>query len=332
MANPSDPADTTSTTTLAPPLALERVVACPLCGSSDSVAWRANCRDWQQPQAPDRYSYERCTRCRAHFLATRPQQSELDRVYFAGYGPYREPPPTKSGGGIGSAVLRRLGRRLTRQAERTYTPERLGETLLDYGCGAPTFLDQAREKGFRTVGADFAEDVLEAVRAHGHEAFLVGEALKNGLPDESVGCVRMSHLVEHLYDPMDALGLVYRKLQPGGRVHISTPNPASLGSALFRRRWHGLHCPRHVVLYQPDVLKRLLREIGFRDISVIQEVGAKDLLRSWGIVLYDRGRIPHERIERLESGRASFASMLPLAVSAALMGRADRYHLFGRRG
>ncbi len=325
-------------------LATERVGACPLCGSTATRTWRSNCRDWQQPHSADRFEYERCTGCGARFLVERPLESVLGKVYFAGYGPYQatpaatsEPPRVHGAAALPlhaarAAIALRGHRRLTRMLNRVYTPEAEGETLLDYGCGAATFLDHARERGFATVGVDFGQDVVRAVRASGHLGFLVGEEFDRNVPNGSLGCVRMNHVIEHLYHPREGLSAIRTKMRPGGRIHISTPNPASVGSRIFRRRWFALDCPRHVVLYRPSVLGKLLQGLGFRDISVVQEVGPKDLTRSWGIVLYDRGRIAHEQIAAMATDRTRLGLLLPIASLSALVSAADRYHVFARRG
>lgn len=326
-------------------LLTERVEACPLCGSKVTSTWRTGCRDWQQPDIADRFDYRRCTRCAARFLGVRPVESELSKVYFEGYGPYQaepdaapEAPPIPSLARaaalplhvVGAALALFGGRRLARRLDEHYTPAAPGETLLDYGCGAPTFLDGARERGWTTVGADFAADVVEAVRASGHQAFLTGEELERNVADASVSCVRMNHVIEHLYHPLDALSEIRGKMRRGGRIHISTPNPDSLGSRMFGRRWHALDCPRHVVLYRPPVLRRLLARLGFRDISIAHEAHPKDLTRSWGIVLYERGRIEHRQIAAMATDRPRSALLLPIAGLGALVSLADRYHVFAR--
>jgi SAM-dependent methyltransferase len=292
-----------------------------------------------------RFVYVRCRGCDAHFLASRPRESELAKVYFAGYGPYKETPgaapkparahraarlaapPLRAGG----AALGLVGqRRLRRMLSWAYTPEATDETLLDYGCGAPTFLDDARERGFATVGVDFTDEVLKAVRASGHAAHLAGEDFERHVPDRSVSCVRMNHVIEHLYRPRDALAAIRAKMTPGGRIHIATPNPTSFGSRVFGRRWHALDCPRHVILYRPRVLHGLLAELGFHDVSVVHEVGPKDLTRSWGIVLYDRGRIGPEQIGAMAADPVRFGLFSPIASVVALLSASDRYHVFAR--
>ena len=323
-------------------LRTEHVAACPMCGSADLRPWRQRSRDWSRPEAPDRLDYSECRSCGGYFLADRPLESELGKIYLPDYGPYQSGPvaarrapanpvtrvvsiPAR---GITALLRAVLPDALERELERFYTPERQGATLLDYGCGAPTFLDHARGLGWRTVGADFTDDVLEAVRANGHEAFLVGDALNAGVPDGSVDAVRMNHVVEHLYEPGEVLGELRRKLAPGGRIHISTPDPGSLGSKLFGRHWHALDSPRHLVLLRPKVLTGLMLQAGFRDLRVVHETVPKDLTRSWGIWLYDRGRIDHAEIEGMAGDPVRVPLAWPVSRAAAALGRSDRYHLF----
>jgi SAM-dependent methyltransferase len=323
----------------------ERVEACPLCGSTETRPWRRDCRDWQQVGMSQRFEYARCRRCDAHFLALRPRESELAKVYFAGYAPYHEkarPMPKAPRAhlvarlvaaplrGAGAAIGLVGRRRLDRMLSWAYTPEAPEEMLVDYGCGAPTFLDDARARGFNTIGVDFTDDVLKAVRARGHAAHFAGEDFERQVADQSVSCVRMNHVLEHLYRPRDALAAIRAKIVRGGRLHIATPNPISFGSRIFRRRWHALDCPRHVILYRPHVLETLLGELGFHDISVVHEVGPKDLTRSWGIVLYDRGRIGPEQIGAMAMDPVRSGLFSPIASVAALLSASDRYHVFAR--
>jgi SAM-dependent methyltransferase len=318
------------------PIKTEPVDACPACGSSAGRLWRTDCRDWQQPEATDRFEYVSCESCGARYLSPRPCESELNSVYFAGYEPYRGAPGKKPRRrsvvrSLGASAAEVLRRRLTQHLNETYTPRSPDETLLDYGCGAPTFLDQARDRGFRTIGVDFSEQVVDAVRAKGHEAWLAAAEFDHQVADASFSCVRMNHVVEHLYHPGDTLSAIRKKMRPTGRIHLATPNPHSLGSRLFRSRWHALDCPRHTVLFEPRVLCRLLQRCGFGELEVVQEIVAKDLARSWAIMLYERGRISHERIADFATDAKWSALLLPVSGLAALMSATDRYHVFARR-
>ena len=328
-----------------PRLQTERIEACPLCGSAATKTWRTGCFDWQQPHAADRFEFNRCTGCGARFLGTRPLVSELGKVYFPGYGPYQAPATAASDLARTHSALRaaalplraagaatgRLGRRrLSRMLDWAYTPEVEGDTLLDYGCGPPTFLDAAQHRGWNTIGADFAEGVVESVRARGHTAFLVGDDFERGIAEQSVACVRMNHVVEHLYEPLRVLERIRAKMRPGGRIHIATPNPGSAGSRVFRRYWWGLDCPRHVVLYRPRVLRNVLEQTGFRVLRIVHEGAAKDLARSWGIRLLAHERTEPSQIATMASDPVRLSLFGPAAVLTVMAAMADRYHVFAK--
>jgi len=321
---------------------LERISACPVCGSASATGWRFACRDWQRPASTERYEYASCGDCGAFFQSVRPVEEDIHHAYFEGYGPYdphspgASPPaaslilraasvPLAAGSMLmGGVVHDRLGDMI----ERTYAPARPGYLLLDYGCGSAAFLDEARDRGWSTLGADFTQAVLEGVEAAGHRTVLVGEPLRREVADATVHCVRMNHVVEHLYRPREALADIRRLLAPGGRVHIATPNPAGLGARVYRSRWFSLDAPRHLVLFRPEALSRLLLDAGFRDPVVVHEVVGKDLLRSQGIVRYERGKLAHGQIGALATDRPRSRAVAPVARLAAALRIADRYHVF----
>lgn len=326
-------------------VATEPVRACPVCGSPASRPWIAGVRDYQQPGAAERYGFRDCDRCAVLFLDPRPVAEELGKVYFAGYEPHQVrrrtpvPPPRPSLitrlleplGLVAGLVLDRLARDpLPRALHAVYTPERSGDLLVDYGCGAPTFLDDAHESGWRTLGVDFDESVLGAVREHGHAAALVGEQFEREVEDGSAACIRLNHVVEHLYEPRAVLEQLRRKLRPGGRLHLATPNPASASARVFGRHWYALECPRHAVLWRPQVLRDLLLDVGFADVTLVQEASPKDVARSWGIVLHERGRLSAEEWRALTESWPRLRVLRAPARAAALAGRGDRFHAFAR--
>src|SRR5918911_5194016 len=161
----------------------EVVGACLVCGSARLRPWRSDARDFQQERADGRFAYARCLSCGTHVETVRPVESDLAKVYFTGYGPYQEspaaavaPPPVHPAARVAAVPARALAAglelvapsRLGTVSREFYAPPGPGRTLLDYGCGAATFLDGARTQGWDTLGADFSGDVLDAVAAHGH--------------------------------------------------------------------------------------------------------------------------------------------------------------------
>jgi hypothetical protein len=50
---------------------------------------------------------------------------------------------------------------------------------------------------------------------------------------------------------------------PGGLIGIVVPNWRALGHRVFRRDWYAMEPPRHVVMYEPQTLERILERVGF---------------------------------------------------------------------
>jgi SAM-dependent methyltransferase len=98
-------------------------------------------------------------------------------------------------------------------------------------------------------------------------------------PADAFDAVTLCHAIEHLPDPARALGAVHRMLRPGGRLAILTPNARSLGHRWFRSSWFALDPPRHVCVFTPAALSRLLAAADFRvTYAVTSQRGAAPIL------------------------------------------------------
>lgn len=322
----------------------EQIENCPLCGCGPG---RAYCRasDRQHQVTAQIFAFAQCRRCGVVYQSVRPVEEDIGALYPIEYEPYRgevvhevtHDPSVRMRrwlGHHGLAGVEWINNRIRRRypdplpgvLDTLYVPPRRGATLLDFGCGSAGFLDQAAERGWSTIGCDFAAPVVEAVRRAGHRAFQTDD-LWQAIPDGSVDLVRLNHVLEHLYEPRLTLMRLHRKLRRGGRLHLATPNAASLAFWIFRKRWFPLECPRHVVLYTTNVAAQLLQEVGFTTVDCYQEVLTKDAARSLGYVLVDLGRIDAAGALRMQH-RPGLASVLfAPARLAALLGMADRFHV-----
>jgi predicted SAM-dependent methyltransferase len=178
---------------------------------------------------------------------------------------------------------------------------------------------------------DVSLQTIDQVRRSGHQALLISPSVWEKVAEDSLDLVRMNHVLEHLYNPAATLAAVRSKMRAGAKLHIALPNPRSFASKLFRARWFPLECPRHVILYSPAALERVVEGAGFSDTHVRQETITKDFVRSLGYLLHDCGWIDHE--EAMEMIHRPFLAELlytPARI-AARCGRADRFHLFARK-
>src|SRR6185295_4768808 len=74
-------------------------------------------------------------------------------------------------------------------------------------------------------------------------------------------------VIEHLPDPRDTMLEVWRVLQPGGLVYLTTPNFSSYRSLLLREEWNAVIPIGHLYYFDANTLGRLLTSLGFINVE-----------------------------------------------------------------
>jgi SAM-dependent methyltransferase len=223
--------------------------------------------------------------CGSAYLNPRPTPNTIGRAYTSYYTHSAE--PESNGEGLRAAVLNgylnarygynlrpasRMGPLVARLfPKRRWYADRLVRNLsapagrgrlLDVGCGAGEFLAQMSAAGWKVEG-------LEPDRAAAERARALGVPVVNtALEDSDFGpnffdAISMSHVLEHLHDPLGALRICRRILKPRGVLWIATPNLEARGHTVFGRDWIGLDPPRHLVLFTRSSLAAALQYAGF---------------------------------------------------------------------
>jgi 2-polyprenyl-3-methyl-5-hydroxy-6-metoxy-1,4-benzoquinol methylase len=138
--------------------------------------------------------------------------------------------------------------------------------LLEVGCGSGSMLKGMADLGWRVQGIDFDPAAVENSKRKGLEVHL-GTLGAIRYPENYFDAVTMSHLVEHVQDPLELLKECHRILKPSGRLSLVTPNLNSAGHRIHGSSWFHLDPPRHLQIFTLDSLKLLLTEASFRKIS-----------------------------------------------------------------
>lgn len=162
-------------------------------------------------------------------------------------------------------------------AARLATLERLRGgpgRLLDIGAARGVFLALARSRGWTVTGVELSDEGVRIAR----ERF--GLELKRttledaAFSDASFDVTHMSHVLEHLEDPLLSLQEVRRVVRPGGIVAIEVPNEfgdllGSVRQLLLRRPRAAYAVPSpHLYFFTPATLRRLVMRAGFRILHV----------------------------------------------------------------
>ena len=138
--------------------------------------------------------------------------------------------------------------------------------LLDVGCGNGRFLVLARTKGWDVVGVDPDPKSVEVGRSQDLDVRQGGvEALDPG--QERFDGITLSHVIEHVHEPLTVLRMCHTLLKPGGWIWLETPNLDAFGHQRYQANWRGLEPPRHLVLFTRTSLAQTLRQAGFKAIQ-----------------------------------------------------------------
>jgi ubiquinone/menaquinone biosynthesis C-methylase UbiE len=135
-----------------------------------------------------------------------------------------------------------------------------GKVILSVACGNGYGEHMFATDGGaqKVIGVDVSEEAITFAKENysaDNLEFFVGDALRLGLPDDSVDVVVSFETIEHIEDDRGYLKELKRVLRPGGTALISTPNRAkSLSNYVSRKPLN----PYHVREYLRSELMDLL--------------------------------------------------------------------------
>ena len=231
--------------------------SCPVCRGSSPFSFRA--RDFFYRVTDYEADLYRCPDCGTLFQWPVPDRNTLVCFYPRGY--WRE----GSGGPLGPLQARYV--RCMLKWDLMVWVRRLelagGSVFLDIGCGRGDWLALIRDMGMLVRGIE--ADSRAAAYARKQHGIAIDEvdADQWRAEPETADAVAFFHLLEHLGNPGAFLEQCRRALVDGGKILLRVPNIDSWQWRLFGKRWKGLEIPRHLVLFNPPSLERLLRERGF---------------------------------------------------------------------
>jgi 2-polyprenyl-3-methyl-5-hydroxy-6-metoxy-1,4-benzoquinol methylase len=124
--------------------------------------------------------------------------------------------------------------------------------------------------GFQNlIGIDVGPEQIAIARARGVTVIQASILEYLQASDESFDLILAFDIIEHFTkdEVLDLLGLIWKRLRPGGRLVIQTPNALSPWASHYR--YHDL---THELIFDPHCLASTLRSCGFKDIK-LREVG-----------------------------------------------------------
>lgn len=274
----------------------ENVESCPLCGSEDSkfLFWNYD----RLHLLPGKFGLVRCSNCTLVRLTPRPIPEKLGFYYpeddyysYQTSGANVENIPqrgfiTPIRDGIRASVLNRLNYPTVplKSWQKTLQPlfwnffrkpalygrDKLfpryvtNGSALDIGCGGAMFLSYLKHHGWQVKGVDISETAAKTAKKVYDIDVFVGGVEDAPFASESFDFIRMSHVIEHLPYPLETMRHISSLLKPEGVLYIETPNIDCFELEHCDKYWFPLETPRHLFLFSPVTLEKLLGEVGLR--------------------------------------------------------------------
>jgi SAM-dependent methyltransferase len=305
-------------------------VACDLCGSSEAtVLFEAIDR---LHGIEGRFTYVRCEECGLVYMNPQVAPESVGLLYPESYAPHADKSRTSRSvlmtlrDGVRKIPL--LGTELRRLTDaRVMAPliRRLSADarLLDVGCGSGAFLDAVRaDTGCHVRGVDVSHLAVEtARRLYGVDVF-EGPVTEAPFSDGTFDAITAWWYLEHVAKPNEAVAAMSRLLKDGGPCVIGVPNYDSVFARRFRDKWYHLDCPRHMCIWTPKTIRRLLNQHGLAVTRIYYDRSPWGLLGSLQYRIYGDNANPKHR-NRIRQSALLWLLFLPLTVMVSLLRRSD---------
>ncbi len=137
-----------------------------------------------------------------------------------------------------------------------------GSPIFDFGCGRGEWLELMLNLGFKPLGVDINQEMINICNAHNLKSIKADglDHIKK-LKNDSQAIVSAFHVIEHIeFDDMKSfVWEAFRVLKPGGLLILETPNPRNLVVSTYNFYLD----PTHRRAIPNDLLEMLIKNTGF---------------------------------------------------------------------
>ncbi len=246
---------------------MNKLSECPICGNEKLNSFiRTNA---QMHVRGDEFNFDKCDNCSLVMLNPRVDIDKIEDYYTHYYLPYRG----SSAWGKYHSMVEKSQHKLDKKRvdliakyKKDINPK---TTVLDIGCGKPSFLAKFHDK-FQSncIGIDFSDKGWTDNSTSFENLKLSVMDVNNLELDYSPDIISMWHYLEHDYSPKETLDKLKTIVAPKGLVFIEVPNFESESRKKFGANWAGYHTPRHTFLFSPKTITQLLKDTGFSIVDI----------------------------------------------------------------
>lgn len=202
-----------------------------------------------------------------------------------------------------------------------------GGKLLDIGCSSGNKLKWMREIGWNVSGIETNKKAADIGRKDGLD-ITQGSVFDVDFQEGSFDVIIMDMVLEHLYNPVRALELVFKWLKKDGQLIITIPTFDGIEFRIYKDYAYALQMPTHITFFGRKHIKRIL-DGKFRNIRCVYQHVDRDFAAS----AFYRYREKRGFLDGIVSKNKMirFFFIKPLSFILSLLSMTSRMTVFARK-
>lgn len=231
-----------------------KIVNCPVCNANQSRKFMTT-KALMHTHNHERYIFNLCDSCESVFLTNPVKETDLTNYYTDDYLPYKG----AEAWGKYQLFVAKSQMILDEKKIKTVksvTKNKSNFSILDVGCGNPSFLVAIQKKmKADCTGIDFSDNGWKDKNLENIQ--LLKTTIANFIPDKKFDVVTLWHYLEHDYNLQETVIKLYNCIKPGGKLIIEVPDYKSITARHQQEFWEGWHSPRHLTFFSKKGFQKL---------------------------------------------------------------------------
>ncbi|MBN1974702.1 MAG: class I SAM-dependent methyltransferase [Sedimentisphaerales bacterium] len=303
------------------------LVPCNLCGSKNT-SFICKARD-RLHGVEGEFNYVKCSECGLIYMNPQVVPEDIPQLYPSNYAPHHSRNKKKRFGFISE-----LCSYLTSMAKirkEIYNCLDNESRVLDVGCGSGSILNDIRKRtGCQVYGVDISENAVQTAKElYGIDIFK-GDIKDSTWQDNYFDVITAWQYLEHVNDPNQNVEKMCRLLKNSGWLILGIPNYKSLHAKWFKNKWFPLDCPRHLCLWSPQTITKLINKHGLKVEYIVYDMTPWSLIGSLQYLIYGDNLNPGTK-NRLMYSRCLLVLMFPWTLLMSLLKCSDVIIVYARK-
>lgn len=231
-----------------------KITNCPACNSLQSKYYITT-NALMHKENNESYVFNKCENCNTVFLTNPVQEELLNNYYTENYLPYNG---NSSWGKYKNFVEKSQEnldlKRLKIVADQVKNKQSF--SILDVGCGDPSFLNTVNEKlNADCTGIDFSDKGWKDKNYK--DILLIKTSIAEFNTHKKYDVITLWHYLEHDYNLQETVNKLHQCLNIGGKLIIEVPDYDNIIAKKQKQFWQGWHSPRHLTLFSKNGFEKL---------------------------------------------------------------------------